>query len=1163
MIKPIPQTPLVQPENPRAIDPNVLQNHASNPSDSVWVSASAGSGKTKVLTDRILRLLLPDKDNQNATQPHKILALTFTKAGAGEMILRLRKKLSEWAVLENDKLENELKNLLGFLPTKDQSDAARKLFANVIDTPGGLKIMTIHSFCQSILGKFPLEAGINPNFKPLEEKDASQYIKKAIEKIFIQAGRDKGSPLHQAVDALAVSQNQDQLYQLLEKIISERKQFLKILRDNFGVEGLYTGLCKEFDVPAGTTPTELINQSAKTENFHDKDLRTACVALLESDKKTDVERGISLQNWLDSSVEERTKNFNLYKSNFLTTENTLRKALATKNVVNANPDILTILEIEAARIFALEQSTNALNIANISRDLFMIGEQVIEIYEGLKEKESALDFDDLILKTLDLLKGNTPQFKGLRNSVAWVRFKLDQGIDHILLDEAQDTNPEQWQILEALCGDFFDGDGASEQTRTLFVVGDEKQSIYSFQRASPEKFTEMQSFFGQKINNAQKQFQNINFNISFRSTQAVLKLVDQIFSDNNIAQGLGIEPIRHDAYRRTQAGMVELWPLFENPEKQNQDPWALPINITESTSGAAQMAAHVGDTIKGWLENKEILESYDRPITPGDIMILVRSRTAFLDQLIRALKIREIPVNGIDRMVLNDQLVIQDLYAAAQFALLPEDDLTLAALLKSPFIGWDEEQLFQVAHDREASLWAEVQKSNNDHTIKWLSELISSISGAGAYDFFMALLQDPCPADKISGLRAIKKRLGEETTDPIEAFLDQAANYDQKSISTIQNFIQEQLYQSNQIKREMDEAGNTVRIMTVHAAKGLQAPIVILPDTVRTSNSNKPDQLLWPDRTKSDLPYFCPQSKNIPPSCENALTILKQRQSEEYRRLLYVALTRAESRLYVGGYKATIGPIDDSWYRYVERGFELLETIKATGQNNIEVMRYVHHATDKPDRADKKEEKIFKNDVALPNWVFETMPEEPQPAKPLMPSRPSVEEDLAALSPLQAKDNNRFLRGNITHKLLQILPDLPVHQRQLNAKKYVALKSHNISKSVQEDIIREVMAILENPDFAAIFGEGSVAEAPITGMIEHDRVVSGQIDRLLVTDREILIIDYKSNRPAPKDIQNVPAIYYKQMKTYADVMRRIYPRRSIRCALIWTDGARLMELPDI
>jgi ATP-dependent helicase/nuclease subunit A len=889
----------------------------------------------------------------------------------------------------------------------------------------------------------------------------------------------------------------------------------------------------------------------------------ACVALIESNKSSDNERGVAVQNWLDSTPEERTKNYQEYKSHFITTKNTIKSKLTTKGVINANPDVLTILEIEAARIYSLEQSINALNIANISRDIFMIGEQVLHIYEKLKEKEAALDFDDLILKTLNLLKGNTPQFKGLENSAAWVRFKLDQGIDHILLDEAQDTNPEQWEILEALCGDFFDGEGASDQARTLFVVGDEKQSIYSFQRASPEKFTDMQRFFTEKIQNAQKQFQNINFNISFRSTQPVLKLVDQIFSHDDISQGLGLEAIHHESFRRTQAGMVELWPLFQNPEKQDADPWALPVHITESTSGAAQMASHVGDTIQGWLDNKEILESYDRPIMPGDIMILVRSRTAFLDQLVRALKIRDIPVNGIDRMVLNDQLVIQDLCAVAQFALLPEDDLTLAALLKSPFIGWTEDQLYNVAYDRKGSLWAEIQKSDAVNTIKWLSNLISFIGHAGTYEFFIKLLQSPCPANNISGLRAIKKRLGEETIDPIEAFLDQAANYDHQSIATLQNFIQDQLHQSSQIKREMDEAGNSVRIMTVHAAKGLQAPIVILPDTVRTGSSNKPDQLLWPDRTGAVLPYFCPQSKDVPPPCEQALAVLKQRQSEEYRRLLYVALTRAESRLYVGGYKASQDPIDESWYRYVEHGFDLLETTEEIGQNDVKVKRYVHHATSEADRADHQEKSDVKKAIELPDWIFQKMPEEPSPAKPLMPSRPSEDENVTALSPLQAKDNHRFLRGNITHKLLQILPDIPPSDRKTSAGKYVALKSHDIAKNVQQSIVEEVMEILDNPDFAAIFGEGSVAEAPITGMLDNNRIVSGQIDRLLVTEKEILIIDYKSNRPAPQNVEDVPTIYHKQMKAYADLMGEIYPNRSIRCALIWTDGAKLMELPDI
>lgn len=1149
----------------RPTDPNVLQRQAANPAESVWVGASAGSGKTKVLTDRILRLLLPDNKGQQGTPPHKILALTFTKAGASEMALRINKRLSEWAVMPLEFADNpekglveNLKNLLGQKPTKEQITAAQKLFASVVDTPGGLKIMTIHSFCQSTLGRFPVEAGLPPNFTALEESEAQSLIQKAQDSVLKPKNVEKGSPLADAIHHLALTQNEEQFSTLLKNILSERRQLKEILKKNFGINGLYASLCQNFDIPEKKSLDEFIYDACDNSNFDETGLRKSCAALAEGSKK-DIERGIVLQQWLDANQKERTHFYKKYKFIFLTkTEGTIAKTLATKKTLQTYPDILDIMGKEAERILALEKTLKSASIAALTRDLFMVGDKILEQYGALKERAGLLDFDDLILRTLDLLQGQTNNLKGL-NATPWIRFKLDQGIDHILVDEAQDTNPEQWEIVQALCDDFFDGSDEDSE-RTLFVVGDEKQSIFSFQRASPEKFEAMNAWFSNKIKNKKRKLQSVDFNISFRSVQSILKLVDTVFEAPEVRKGLSINTIEHESHRRTQAGMVELWPLFEDPDKTDRDPWAPPIDIIESSSGASQMAAHIGETISGWINRKEILESYDRPIEAGDIMILVRSRTAFIDQLVRALKIRNVPVSGIDRMILSEQLVVQDLCAAAQFALLPDDDLTLAELLKSPFIGWNEEQLFKVAHKRKGSLWQSIKNTKDSAIIDWLNTIIQKSGSLTPYDFFMHLLQNACPADSTSGLKAIKKRLGEECLDPLDEFINTALNYESENIPTLQNFLQAQNNNESEIKRQMEEAGKAVRIMTVHAAKGLQAPIVILPDTVRTGNSIKHDKILWPDRSGETLPYFCPQSKQLPENCERALITLRSKQDEEYRRLLYVALTRAENRLYIGGYKGSHDPIDESWYRYVEKAFAKLPDVEKNDDRNI--LQFSNKATDKPDRAKLKKDETIDGHAPTPDWLFKPMPEEPTPPRPLTPSRPS-ESDISALSPLKTSRDQRFLRGNVTHKLLQILPDLPPESRKKAAERYVALPSHKLSPKTQESIVSETIAILEHPDFAVIFGKGSMAEVPVTGMLDNKTLISGQIDRLLITKEEIIIIDFKTNRPAPKDEENIPDIYRNQMKAYSDALKEIYPNRKIRAALIWTDGPRLVELQNL
>ncbi len=1150
--------------------PDILQNRASNPESSVWVGASAGSGKTKVLTDRILRLLLPNQHGINACLPHKILALTFTKAAASEMALRINKRLSEWAVMPLDGkkedgekgLREDLQKLLGHEPSDIQIEAARKIFAVVVDTPGGLKIMTIHSFCQSILGRFPLEADLSPSFSALEEDQAAQFLMQAQQQVFKKSQSEKGSPLHQAIHHIALHQNEDQFTFILKNLMSERRQLNDILKKNFGTEGLYNALCQQLNIPAGLSKDELLHQVCEDEGFDAPSLWDACKALSTGSQK-DIERGQKIQKWLEHNPKKRVENFEDFYQIFITQKETIRKPLATKKVTENHPDILQNLQDEAARLLEIKQQIDAIKISTLTRDLFIVGDAILKQFEKIKENLNTLDFDDLILKTLDLLQGQTKPMKDL-DVTPWVRYKLDQGIDHLLVDEAQDTNPEQWEIIKALSDDFFSTQD-DDINRSLFVVGDQKQSIFSFQRASPEKFIDMRQWFETKITSNNKPFENIQFNVSFRSTKSILTLVDHIFARPDLKEGLDEHhDIEHQSFRYTQAGHIELWPIFKSPKKEDFNPWQPPTEIIESSSGASQMATHIGQTIQKWIDEKEILASYDRPIEAGDIMILVRSRNAFIDQLVRALKIRNIPVSGVDRMVLSQQLVVQDLCAAAQFALLPEDDLNLACLLKSPFIGLGEEELFKLCHDRQNnSVWQSVKENADNAIISWLENLIQIGGKVRPFEFFEHILQHPCPADR-TGLVAIKARLGDECLDPLNEFLNKSLQFEDDNIPTLQQFIQAQLHNDSQIKRQMEEGGNAVRIMTIHAAKGLQAPIVILPDTTRTPTSVKPERLLWPDRSGESLPYFCPQSKNLPLDVAKAMGVLKKRQNEEYRRLLYVALTRAEERLYIGGYQGRVKIMDECWYNYIKYGFETLDDVKTIQNGDIEIQRYTNPITDKPDRKDKPTKMPRSSDAAqntTPAWLFKNVKQEQAPTKPLSPSRPS-EIDMPALSPLKANEDHRFLRGNITHKLLQILPDLPIENRRTAAQKYVQQTAHDISTKIQKSIIGEVFNILENKEFSNIFGSQSMAEVPITGTI-GDQVISGQIDRLLITDDEIFIIDYKSNRPPPKDVQDVPTIYIKQMKAYADIMNIIYPNRKIRSALIWTDGAELMKLPDL
>ncbi len=1156
------------------------QRMASDPLVSSWVGASAGSGKTKVLTDRILRLLLPRETGAPGTKPEKILALTFTKAGANEMALRLSRRLSDWAVMTDEKLSADMeKNLFGRPPTPHELKEARKLFARVIDAPGGLNIMTIHSFCQSVLGRFPIEAGLPPHFKPLEEEQARELLEKAKRDILSNAGTNTASPLARAVTNISTAMNEEQFSDAIRALIGERHQMQTVLRRTFGIEGFYTNLCGLFGVAPGRTESTALSDFCTSKNLKESALREACSYLANGSGK-DLDKASYIQTFLDASPESRPALYATYKKAFLTTKDTLFDKPANKPVLTAAPQVGSILTEEAERIIAFESERKAIACVTLSRDLFTLGEAIIVRYQALKGSMGVLDFDDLILKTLSLLKGDT--FKAIDQGVTrWVMYKLDEGLDHILVDEAQDTNPEQWEIIRYLADDFFDGTGAKNYVRTLFVVGDEKQSIFSFQRAAPEKFGEMRGWFDKKIRTSGERFVPVDINTSFRSVQIVLDAVDSVYKANPGRLGLSASYLDHIAKREGQAGLVEFWPLYrtvgndksggeEDDQQLSLGGWFLPDKLVESQSGSQQMANKIGDMIKNWLDQKEILESYARPIQPGDIMILVRARNAFVGQLVRALKKHKVPVSGVDRMLLVDQIVVQDLCAAAAFALLPDDDLNLASLLKSPLLGVDENTLFKLAHARSSTLWSSLRKNGDRTIVSWLENLIVRAGTDHPYEFFSRIVQEPCPGDSRSGLHAIRTRLGEDAMDPLDEFLNTALAYEGMHTASLQGFLKWHEDTSSEIKRELEEGGSAVRIMTVHGAKGLQAPILFLPDTVRTANSAKGERLLWPHKTGLDLPFYVPSREVAPDLAQNAQAEIDRKADEEYRRLLYVAMTRAEERLYIGGYLGKRNPDSASyWYEDIRAAFESLPDIKriASGVqddkgHDLPILRLTATRSAEPDKAGIAAKEKAAGTIKLSKWIFEKAPEEPFPPKPLVPSRPSGDEPAAA-SPLSSGQEHRFRRGTATHKLMQILPDLPPERRQDAAEQFLARAALGLPPQLQKDIAREVMAILNDENFKDIFGPGSMAEIPVTGLIDQQTLISGQIDRVLVREDDILIIDYKTNRPPPTREEDVPPVYVRQMRAYADALRKIYPKKKVRAALLWTDGARLMALGAI
>jgi ATP-dependent helicase/nuclease subunit A len=1151
------------PDTVRDIDPNVLQRRASNPEHSVWVSASAGSGKTKVLTDRILRLMLPRDDGTPGSRPEKILAITFTKAGANEMSLRLTERLSQWVTLSPDALADDLKDLLGRPPTKEDMIAARRLFARVTETPGGLKIMTIHSFCQSVLSRFPLEARVNPQFELLDDTQQKKLLTQARETVMAQALKEVTSPLSESLRRIASLLDENSFLKCLNDVMAEPRQMNHLKSRYFGIDGIYASLCQSMDIQPGLKEETIILDACSDDTFDQTGLRLAVAALSQGTPSTDIPKGMSIQTWIDAAPSDRSLLLPAYKKAFLTKDDDIQSRLTTKKPQKIYPDILNVMTREAQRLMDVQEKIRAAESCLLTADILRLGDAVQTAYQDLKRQYSFLDFNDLILTTLDLLTGKTLDTDA-EDIVPWVMYKLDQGIEHILVDEAQDTNPEQWEIIQTLSLEFFEGLSAQDKNRTVFVVGDEKQSIFGFQRAAPEKMAAMKKWFTKKISDAGKTLDIIPMNVSFRSAPVILNAVDAVMAQDSVRQGLGTEVLPHIPYRRGQAGEVELWPIWKPDEDEDEDFLSPPVHVTARQSGAEKMAGHVARQIKNWVGQKP-LPSRGRTVQPGDILILMRTRSAFVEKLVRALKRQGIPVSGVDRMVLPDQLIVQDLLTLAQTALLPEDDLSLACVLTSPFVGWDDNALFTLAHGRgKMTVWENLrQTTKHSEIVSWIEDLQQKAAAMPPYEFFLHVLNAPCPADAQSGLRALSGRLGADMRDPLDEFLNAALDFERSNEPSLPLFIHAQSQSEQDIKRELEKAGGAVRIMTIHGAKGLQAPIVIMPDTIRSNGGTPMDRLLWPSKTGLDLPLFIPSKKNAPVPARMASSRYEEKMMAESARLLYVAMTRAEDCLYIGGYQGKKEPAPESWYFSIRRGLESMPDILREPCDFDEtdvILRLSESQQKSPDRIKKQKIEIEENIKEIPEWIFDPAPREPLPPKSLMPSRPSLP-DVLATSPIAGQDVDRFMRGNITHKLLQILPDLSPEIRESVARAYTMRPQNGLSQDTAQNIVAEVMAILNNPDYAALFGGESLAEVPVTGFIAPDILVSGQIDRIVIKPDEISILDYKTNQPAPSDPMAVPASYRQQLKTYGCVMAEIYPGHRIRTYLLWTETAQIMELP--
>ena len=1128
------------------------QRQAANPSASRLASANAGSGKTRVLVDRVSRILLQD------VPPEKILCLTYTKAAASEMQSRLFKVLGSWSIMGDEDLNAVLTKLMGRVDHDVPLKKARQLFAKALETPEGLKVQTIHAFCERILARFPIEAGILPGFEPIDEAEMKPLRESVRDEIYKVAAENPAGELNQALRILTSAKAEQTLDELF-KWMSFSSEKIKLWEQGGGIEALAEFL--DIDLPyQGVDELKAYGWDSAPKS----QITQAATEMLTSSVK-DVER--AEQMLASFTIKDSVKAWENYSCVFLNSKQSgPLKSIVTQKAgefaqLFFSNDPKDGYDSERERVLRLVDKIKSTECLVLTEAFFVIAREFSKRFKASKQARRGLDFSDQIILVRDLL---------CRSEVSdWIRYKLDGGVEHVLLDEAQDTSPEQWQIINAL-SEAFEQDSPDrdpKKPRTLFAVGDEKQSIYSFQGAEPERFLgEIQKH---SAGDASKE---IRMKMSFRSAPQILQFVDQIFVEDKVIQQMfdaesyapASDLVRHTA-NRDDTGQIDLWPAVDRPEiAPDKEPWdtSAPVDAMGKFDAREQLAQAIASQIDNWIKNKTPIFDREmgstRPINAGDVLILVRQRNNFFNAVIRNLKAAGVAVAGADRLKLKDAIVIKDLLSLARFTLLPSDNLSLAELLKSPLFGFDDDALFDVAKRRgDKSLWQALQ-DKRPAIGGALKEIIGLASLYAPYEFFTRVL-DMKDGQGSSLKRRVFARLGLEAKDAVEAFLARALAHQRQSSPSLQHFVQSFAGDEQELKRDMDGGSGEVRVMTVHGSKGLEAPIVFLPDT--TQKPTTADAVIKVENGFA----LAPSANKVPEKLTACKDAAKDKRLQENLRLFYVALTRAESRLIICGYKTghKKGTVQDgSWYTHAQKAFESLDS------SPIDTPFGEGQSFGPGAKAGTVDTKVgHENKASLPPWISSSAPAEGIAKRRVTPSHllaPLPNQDMPVRSPLSQDSDTRFARGNLIHKLLEILPEFASEKRGVIAAKILASEV-GLSDEQREQISDEVFAVLDNPDFANIFAPNSRAEISLAGSaktLPPDIYLNAQIDRISVTQTHVYIIDYKSNRPPPKTQDGVADIYWGQMAAYRELAKEIYPGREIISALLWTDGPSLMVLDD-
>ncbi|HEY4199366.1 MAG TPA: double-strand break repair helicase AddA [Devosiaceae bacterium] len=1113
------------------------QQQAADPRASIWVAANAGSGKTHVLTQRVLRLLL------SGVAPEAILCLTYTKAAAAEMRARVSRELARWAVKPEPALREELTTLEGAPADDRMLERARTLFAHALETPGGLKIVTIHAFCESILHRFPLEAGVPFDFAVVEDSDRADMVLKARDSVLAEGLKGH----RQVADAVALLFEHLSDFAITEAIdvaLADGRKLRPVLADPVGAKRRLRRLVGDVGVGSATLLADVVGRR-----------------LIGPAERARI-LAITPAKGEGSSFEDRLTRLDAahpapgdWLKLFLTADQAVpQRGFPKKAIVENDPLLAELMLEEARRLERLAMALRRALLVERSEALLDVLGAISEKYESGKRARSLLDFDDLIARVHALFDD---QALG-----PWVQYKLDAGITHVLVDESQDTNPEQWAVVRAIAREFFVGDSAVERPRTLFAVGDEKQSIYSFQGANPKIFGETGREYFRRALEARKAFEPIDLQTSFRTLREILNAVDMVFARPDIREAVLApedKPVHHDTARTDIGGTVTLWPVIQQQEAATDpDNWPLQAPPAESNAPRA-VAERIAREIRGWVDMKRPLGARGRAVTADDVLILVQSRHALFHELIRALLREGLPTPGADRLAVTRHIAVLDLLALGDVVLNPADDLQLAALLRSPLFAIDEDALFAIAHGRRGRLWDALEASGLPAARAAYAQLHAWRGRADferPFEFFARILYAE------GGLQRFHARLGGEVDDVFAEFLDLALAHEQSDQPSLQGLLATLRARDVSIKRELAESGGGVRVMTVHGAKGLEAPIVILADA-----AGKPDgkQLAKPvyvaDGPDGPLLVHASASRDHVPETRALRDADEANLRNEYWRKLYVAMTRAEDELYVTGVLTRTGKLDGSWYEAIAMALEDDSEVKGSPVAPEAVIYPRQRPAVKP----------IQGELAFPV---------PAPAPLILPPlvehrdrivvHPSSADTAADIdrslgTALEAAQDAEMARrqGTVLHALLQHLEkSAPADRMRIGLKAMGALLPQYPQNHAA--LVAKAVNILQRPELQELFGPDSRAEVPFLMQARRNGApitLAGRFDRLIVGDGQVLVVDYKSDANPPSQPQDVHNRYLTQLGLYALVAGQLFQAHSVRAAILWTSLESLMILP--